>query len=205
MKDKEKLFPIQQGNPIPWSMAEQAYLTYSRLFGIDQSLQRLAERGGFGVQEFACLFAGHSPSHCQDRDKCRDAVAPVTRKLYNYRTSESNIQQILGKALHYPWYKDDQKNFPGATEENGVCVGDHVAESLAMEAAKRIRDLESAVILIAPWLSASMDARCCKEYLQACNAVLEVASVIDEANPEPTKEQKLEIEKVKEWSAEKSL
>jgi hypothetical protein len=55
---------------------------------------------------------------------------------------EHEIQQILGKALGYPWYKDDQKNFPEATEEDGVCVGDHFSLSLVDEAADRIRKLE---------------------------------------------------------------
>jgi hypothetical protein len=48
------------------------------------------------------------------------------------------VEQILGKALGYPWYKDDKKNFPNATEADGVCVGDNIAESLAMEAATAI-------------------------------------------------------------------
>lgn len=52
--------------------------------------------------------------------------------------SNDEICQSLGKALGYPWFKDDQRNFPGATEGNGVCVGDHVAESIADEAASRI-------------------------------------------------------------------
>lgn len=51
---------------------------------------------------------------------------------------ESDIQQTLGKVLGYPWFKDDQKNFPGASEENGVCVGEHVAVTLAMQAAKQL-------------------------------------------------------------------
>jgi hypothetical protein len=51
------------------------------------------------------------------------------------------ICQTLGRVLGYPWFKDDQGNFPDATEENGVCVGDHVAESLAIEAADRISQL----------------------------------------------------------------
>ena len=52
---------------------------------------------------------------------------------------EEEICQTLGQVLgFYPWYKDDQKNFPGATEKDGVCVGDHVAESIAMEAAAEI-------------------------------------------------------------------
>lgn len=57
--------------------------------------------------------------------------------------TEAAIQQILGKALKYPWYKDDQANFPGATEANGVFVGEHVAETLATEAAQRIEKLEA--------------------------------------------------------------
>jgi hypothetical protein len=53
-------------------------------------------------------------------------------------TSFHNIEQTLGKALGYPWYKDDQKNFPESTEADGVCVGEHVAESIASEAASEI-------------------------------------------------------------------
>ncbi len=56
--------------------------------------------------------------------------------------SNDEISQTLGKALGYPWFKDDQINFPGATAENGVCVGDHVAESLADEAARRLTEAE---------------------------------------------------------------
>ena len=52
------------------------------------------------------------------------------------------IEQILGKALGYPWYKDDPKNFPNATEADGVCVGPNTAASLAMEAADMIKNLE---------------------------------------------------------------
>lgn len=61
------------------------------------------------------------------RDKC-------IQELYE-------IEQILGKALNYPWLKDDQKNFPLATEKDGVCVGPNTACSLAMEAADRIKQL----------------------------------------------------------------
>ena len=50
------------------------------------------------------------------------------------------IEQILGKALGYPWFKDDPKNFPNATEADGVCIGPNTAASLAMEAADRIKN-----------------------------------------------------------------
>jgi hypothetical protein len=68
-----------------------------------------------------------------ERDRLRDA----------YTKMNTEVCQRLGKALGYPWFKDDQENFPGATEENGVCTGEHVAESIAAEAARRIDDLEA--------------------------------------------------------------
>jgi hypothetical protein len=55
------------------------------------------------------------------------------------------VCQILGKVLGYPWFKDDQANFPGATEAEGVCVGDNVAVTMAMQAARKIADLTTEV------------------------------------------------------------
>jgi len=66
----------------------------------------------------------------------RSKAEPDWKTLYLKLADK--VEQILGKALGYPWYKDDQKNFPGATEKDGVCVGDHVPESILAEAAKRI-------------------------------------------------------------------
>lgn len=54
------------------------------------------------------------------------------------------IEQLLAQAIGgYPWYKDDQKNFPNATEKCGVCVGEHVPATLAAEAANKLKKLES--------------------------------------------------------------
>jgi hypothetical protein len=41
---------------IPWWLAEEAYKYYSKRFGTSQSLERLAERGGFGRQELLMLL-----------------------------------------------------------------------------------------------------------------------------------------------------
>ena len=66
-KDDLKPFPIQAeyegelkgGNStIPWWLAEVAYKEYSSLFGNGQTLERLAERGGFGRTEFLKLIKG---------------------------------------------------------------------------------------------------------------------------------------------------
>lgn len=59
-----------------------------------------------------------------------------------------DVEQTLGKALGYPWFRDDQKNFPGATAADGVCVGEHVPESLAAEAATWLRRMTAALQII---------------------------------------------------------
>lgn len=64
------------------------------------------------------------------------------------------ISQILGKALGYPYFCDDKKNFTEAVESDGVCVGDHVAESLAIEAANRLEAAEKDAARI-NWMEAT--------------------------------------------------
>jgi dihydroorotate dehydrogenase len=56
-----KKFPIQGGWCVPWVAAQRAYQTYARLFGDAQSLERLAERGGFGLLEWGALYMGQNP------------------------------------------------------------------------------------------------------------------------------------------------
>lgn len=63
-------------------------------------------------------------------------------QLKKYQKELEEIEQILGKALGYPWYKDDPKNFPNATEADGVCVGVETAWSLAMIAADKLKALD---------------------------------------------------------------
>lgn len=74
--------------------------------------------------------------------KQADALVAAEARIKHLEAAISrendDVCQTLGKALGYPWFKDDQKNFPGATERDGVCVGEHVAASIAAEAAKRL-------------------------------------------------------------------
>jgi len=64
MSDDTRPFPIQgnwdmesqpdrtvKSSTIPWWLAEEAYTYYSKHYGTRQSLERLAERGGFGRAE----------------------------------------------------------------------------------------------------------------------------------------------------------
>jgi len=46
-----KPFPMQGGPSIPWDLAENIYAAYAALFGTAQSIERMAQRGGFGWAE----------------------------------------------------------------------------------------------------------------------------------------------------------
>ena len=88
------------------------------------------------------------------QSRISELEAEVARLHKSYDAYEHEIQQLLGKALGWPWYKDDQKNFPGATEADGVFVGEHVAVTLAAEIAEayakalaRIKELEQPKVL----------------------------------------------------------
>lgn len=51
------LWPVPEGpTDIPWAVAEKAYEEYARRYGREQSLERLAERGGFDVWEMDDLY-----------------------------------------------------------------------------------------------------------------------------------------------------
>ena len=78
--------------------------------------------------------------------ECEDAeVVELRKRLEYYKNAcfrmNEEISQILGEALRYPRFCDDQKNFPNSTVADGVCVGDHTAVSLAEEAAIKLRNL----------------------------------------------------------------
>ena len=77
-----------------------------------------------------------------DRDTLiKDYAAIIDRA----RKESEEIEQILGKALGYPYYIEDFKNFPNATEADGVCVGIETAWSLAKIAADKIKQLEEKI------------------------------------------------------------
>ena len=59
LKGRPILAPVQ-GFPrrIPWDMHLQAWESYARKYGTDQSPQRIAERGGFGTTELDAFIPG---------------------------------------------------------------------------------------------------------------------------------------------------
>lgn len=67
-----------------------------------------------------------------------DALEPALHKALR---ELNDVEQILGKALGYPWFRDDLANFPEATDADGVDIGEHTAVTLAQEAASLLEKL----------------------------------------------------------------
>lgn len=61
MSESTRMFPMQGGPDIPWWLAEVIYAGYSTAHGTGQSLERLAERGGFGWSEVPIFWSGIGP------------------------------------------------------------------------------------------------------------------------------------------------
>ena len=79
-----------------------------------------------------------------DKSAPLEVLIPAADKLVHmkraFMKSDEVISQACGKALGYPWFKDDQINFPGATEEHGVCIGEHCGETIALELVDAYRE-----------------------------------------------------------------
>lgn len=65
-------------------------------------------------------------------------LAEIARLWKAHTETCRYIEQTLGKALGYPRFCDDQKTFPDSTPDDGVCIFDHTAETLALEAANKL-------------------------------------------------------------------
>lgn len=69
----------------------------------------------------------------------------MKKGIKGYQTECREVEQALGQSLGYPWYRDDQKNFPNTTDDDGVCVGEHTPSTIAMEAGRTITELKQKV------------------------------------------------------------
>lgn len=75
----------------------------------------------------------------------REEWAEIERLRQAHARWNYGIEQTLGRALGYPRFADDPVNWPEAAAENSpdVCVGDHVAETLAAVIAEKYAALTS--------------------------------------------------------------
>jgi hypothetical protein len=97
----ERMFPIQsergaKPHPIriPWSVAEKAFSVYSARYGRDQSLERMAERGGFGPGEMDLFLPGWR-DEVAEITSLRAALAAVTKERDEAATWAKELDERL--------------------------------------------------------------------------------------------------------------
>lgn len=126
----EKMFPLQVSRSkgvapgplqIPWSVAEVAYGAYARLYGRGQTLERLAERGGFGWCEMDQLHP-----------KWREEVSEI-QKLRKECQCLNDVIDILRSGLEK--YASISNWVPGKPPLGGLCW---VPDQNGFEYAKRV-------------------------------------------------------------------
>lgn len=99
-----RMFPIQVSREkdvrpypfqIPWNVAEMAYCVYASRYGIDQSLERLAQRGGFHPGEMDEFYPNWR-EETSEMNKLRAENARLTRSLATAREALERIAQDGG-------------------------------------------------------------------------------------------------------------
>ena len=95
---------------VPWSIAELAYSVYVRHGGGDQSLERLAERGGFGAAEMDKLLPDW-------RERVADLLADRTRyqerigelEKHNVKLQDTLSEYMLAMAKPAEGFKNEEE------------------------------------------------------------------------------------------------
>jgi hypothetical protein len=88
MGNEPRMFPIQSSDKntkphptrIPWAIADLAYSVYSARYGRSQSLEHLAERGGFGANEMD-LFLPDWRERCDENSSLRTELQQENERL----------------------------------------------------------------------------------------------------------------------------
>jgi hypothetical protein len=109
VRSDRRRFPIQtqQGSAphptsIPWAIADEAYSIYSAKYGRDQSLERLAERGGFGPDEMDTFLPGWRArvrAHDVNLRWVAERVAVAVRRAVADATKPYNERDVLDAVL----------------------------------------------------------------------------------------------------------
>ena len=68
---RSRRFPMMDGPSIDWTTAQEIYTVYSCLHGTGQSIERIAERGGFGWAEVPWLLKRHQEIVRDQRCTCQ--------------------------------------------------------------------------------------------------------------------------------------
>ena len=116
-----------------------------------------------------------------------------TAELESFRNKTfkmcNEIEQIAAKALgYYPAYRDDPKIFPDVSpDDDSVCIGDHVTETIVAELAEKYKFLKAennkltkAMVEIKNLLEDTLEGSSQDDLDNCCNAIWEVLRMHEE-------------------------
>ncbi len=105
-----------------------------------KEVERLVARIKEGEE---ALLEGRVASNlqCVAESKLRRELKEKDRQIRGYQHECRDVEQTLGKALGYP------EIYPHVTDidDGQICVGEHVASSIALEAARKLLQLHNAL------------------------------------------------------------
>lgn len=149
MSAEAKRFPLCSTGgrigSIPWPIAEVAYLAYAKRYGTGQSLERIAERGGFYPEELDKL-------HPTWRAEIREVVrleAELHAKTTALLAADDKVAELLGKL--------EETNSEILSLRHEVTTSLDAAE-MARDLARQLRDQRDAVAAQAAVLEAECAA-----------------------------------------------
>lgn len=97
----ERMFPLQSSyrsdkakphpTRIPWSVADKAYAVYRSRYGSQQTLERLAERGGFSAGEMDDFYPGWR-EEVDELSRLRSETARLTAELDKANTRVDRLR-----------------------------------------------------------------------------------------------------------------
>jgi xanthine/CO dehydrogenase XdhC/CoxF family maturation factor len=166
-QSEARRFPLLGGGSIPWEVAEIAYRAYAKRYGTDQSLERLAERGGLAKSELDVLH----PSWREETDetlKLRVRIAALEEALEWYATEAEAIG----------------RNMTAGKSDMALMASMRV---LAMDAGKRARALlahKEAEPCVHEWVDARNEYVTSGELCRKCHAIRPAEPVCPECGGE---------------------
>jgi SMC interacting uncharacterized protein involved in chromosome segregation len=90
----ERQCPVIKGGFIPWSVAELVYIEYAQKHGSSQSLERIAERGGFGYEELDSLL----PNWREHRSGAYE-ITSLRAKVEELEGQAATVDDATGKII----------------------------------------------------------------------------------------------------------
>lgn len=133
----DKTFPILSGGGrhIPWIVAEKAYWEYAKRYGTGQSIERIAERGGFAESELDGLYPDWR-TESDEVEKMRDEIEQLQEwivELNGFRAAAASciksgedwtpvMQAAFERSAKPVLTKDSQ---PHAWVNQGICCRLH--------------------------------------------------------------------------------